>query len=452
MNQFIAIVLMLFLLVLSGVFAMAETALLALRPSRVAQLVEEGRSGAASARRLLQNPTRFLAACQVGTTLLGFGVAAFATKILAPRLGEVLSGQPEPTNLLFTSLAVLLVALGCAGAAMVLSGLVPKTIALRSPDVWALRLAPLVEVCSVIFAPFSGLSLALSRLLIPEAKYETPMVTREEFEKIAQTSGKSGEIDDVEAKIITNVIDLSETPARAVMTPRIDMTAVEANATFSDLLDIIIESGHSRIPVFEGTFDNIIGVIHAKDLFSYMQEGKSVKDFRNIRRDAYFVNETVKISELLREMRQFGHQMAIVQDEYAGTEGIITIEDLLEEIVGDIRDEHDRDEPDIMVVSRFESIVDGRMPLADVNDRLGTHLEFEDYDTIGGLVFGLLGHEPEVGERVEAESLVFVVEAIDGRRIKKVRVFQHGTDGHEERETAPGEGRAPHSNLNSDRD
>lgn len=213
MNGVATGLLLLVLLLLSGMFAMAETALLALRPSRVDQLVEEGRRGASTAQRLLQNPTRYLATCQVGTTLLGFGVAAAATFLLAPPLAAALTADGRKPDLTASVLSVVVVTLLSAGAAMALSGLAPKAAALRAPDVWALRLAPVVNACSYLFMPFSGLSLAISRLLVPGAKFETPMVTREEFEKIAQTSGKSGEIDNEEAKIITNVIDLSETPS-----------------------------------------------------------------------------------------------------------------------------------------------------------------------------------------------------------------------------------------------
>ena len=424
MNGIAAVLLLLVLLLLSGMFAMAETALLALRPSRVAQLAEEGRRGAATAQRLMQNPTRYLATCQAGTTLLGFGVAAAATALLAPGIARWLTSQLAMPVLTAYVVSVTATTLLSAGAAMALAGLAPKAAALRAPDVWAPRLAPTIEVCGFLFAPFSGLSLAISRLVVPGAKFETPMVTREEFEKIAQTSGRSGEIDDEEAKIITNVIDLSETLVRAVMTPRTDLTAVPEDAPVSEVLDAIIGSGHSRIPVFRDTVDNIVGVVHAKDLLSLFYSEKSRIELKHVLRPPYFVNETVKVSDLLQQMRRHSRYLAIVQDEYAGTEGLVTIEDLLEEIVGEIRDEYDRDEPDITVISPSESLVDGRMSLDDVNDRLGTALAHEDYDTLGGLVFGLLGHEPEVGERVEQDGVVFVVDAIEGRRIKQVRVIR----------------------------
>jgi putative hemolysin len=415
MNPLItSLLVVLALLLFMGVFAMAETALLALRPSRVEQLVEEGRSGASAVQRLSENPTRFLAACQAATTLFGFAAAATAATVVAL--------QDKTPSLTERVLHVTLVTLLVAGAAMAIGGLIPKAAALRAPDVWALRLARIVELAAFFFAPFTALALALARLVVPGAKLSAPMVTREEFEKIAETSGKAGEIDNEEAKIIGNVIELSETPVRAVMTPRIDMTAVPIDAPIAEVLDAIIRSGHTRIPVYEGTVDNILGILNAKDLLPLFYAEKAKIELRHAVRPPYFVNETQKVSEILQKMRRNRQHIAIVQDEFAGTEGLVTLEDLLEEIVGEIHDESDLDEPDVTVVSQSESLVDGRLSLDDVNERLGLALEHEDYDTLGGLVFGLLGHEPTRGERVTVDGWELIVEAVDGRRIQTVRL------------------------------
>jgi CBS domain containing-hemolysin-like protein len=404
------------LLLLMGVFALAETALLALRSSRVEQLVEEGRRGARSVQRLSENPTRYLAACQGATTLFGSAAAGMAATVVA-----LYDGSPGLSErVVRIALTTLLV----AGAAMAVGGLVPKAVALRSPDVWALRLARLVEITSVLFRPFTGLALFLARLFVPGAKLTAPMVTREEFEKIAQDSGKAGEIDNEEAKIITKVMDLSETPVRAVMTPRTDMTVVPVDAPVSEVLDAIISSGHTRIPVFEGTIDNIVGVLNAKDLLPLFYAEKAKIELRHALRQPYFVNETQKVSETLQQLRRRRQHLAIVQDEFAGTEGLVTLEDLLEEIVGEIQDETDLDEPEVTVLSSTESLVDGRMSLDDLNDRLGLSLEHDDYDTIGGLIFGQLGREPIRGEGVTLGELRFTVEEIEGRRVKKVRVIK----------------------------
>jgi CBS domain containing-hemolysin-like protein len=417
---------------LNGAFSMAETAFTAVRPSRVDQLVEEGRRGATAVRRMLDSPARYYATTQVGIKLFGFAAAAAAATTLAPALARILlRGISDPYVAYWV--AVALITFAVALVAMILGEIGPKSVALQAPDVWALRLAPFLNVCAVIFAPITSVAVAISSVLVrpfgAKAQFETPMITREEFEKIIDQGEKHGELDDDEAKIIGNVFDLSETPVRSVMTPRIDMTTAAVDASLSDLLDIILQSGHSRIPVYEGTIDNVVGIVHAKDLLPLFRAERRDVALRTVMRAPHFVPETKRVADLLEELRRSNQQLAIVQDEYAGTEGLVTIEDLLEEIVGDIRDEYDVDEPEVQVLSETESLIDGRMSIDDVNDRLGLDLPHKDYDTIGGLVFGLLGHEPAPGERVRYEGIEFLVEQIDGRRIRSLRAVRTPTDG-----------------------
>ena len=422
----------LILTLFNGTFAMAETALVSVRPSRVDQLVEEKRSGALAVRKLIANPSRFIATTQAGITILGFGAATSAVATLAAPVGLLLDNIGFLSVSLSHTIAILLVTVLVSLLNMVLGEIAPKSIAIQAPDVWALRLAPFVSFCSIVLSPLTAFVIAISNVVVKpfgaKAQFETPMITREEFEKIIDQGEKHGEIDDNEAKIIGNVFDLSETSVKSVMTPRIDMTALSTDSTLQQTLDIILESGHSRIPVFEGTVDHIVGIVHAKDLLPLFRDERHDVDLRAVMRPPYFVPQTKRVSELLVEFRGEGKQIAIVQDEYAGTYGLITIEDVLEEIVGDIRDEYDVDEPFVHVVSANESLVDGRMNLGDVNDRLGTTLaEDEDYDTIGGLVFGLLGHEPTVGECVVQNNMEFVVEKVEGGRIRELRVIKVGT-------------------------
>jgi CBS domain containing-hemolysin-like protein len=406
------------LTLLNGAFSLAEASLLTLRPSRIDQLVEEGRRGAVAVLRLTKTPPRYLATAQVGITLAGFAASAIAALLLT---------APEHDLWVVTAVTLTLAVL-----TIVLGELVPKALALRAPDLWALRLAPFLSLCVILFAPLTALTLALARIVVPGARFETPMLTREEFEQFVDEGGRHGSMDEDEAKIIGNVFDLSETLVRSVMTPRIDMTAVPHDASLTDTLEAIIGSGHSRLPVYEGTVDNVVGVVHAKDLLPLLVEGSREIALPTVMRAPLFVPETRRVSDLLTEMQRGSQQMAIVQDEFAGTEGLVTIEDLLEEIVGDIRDEYDVDEPEVQVLSADESLLDGRMGIDAVNERLGIDLPHTDYDTIGGLVFGQLGHEPEPGDRVQAtDDLSFVVEEIDGRRIKTLRVIRqpaHQTD------------------------
>jgi putative hemolysin len=438
-----SVAVLLILILLSGAFSMAETALSAVRRSRVEQLVDEGRRGALAVQRLFRDPPRVIATVQIGITLLSFAAAAAAATLLAAPLVPVLEALAGLGTTPATILAVVLLTFAVAIVAMVLGEIVPKSIALQAPDVWALRVAPFVNFCGFLFAPLVAIVVGLSNVIVRpfggKAKFETPFITREEFEQIIDQGAQRNEIDDEEAGIIKNVFDLSETPVRSVMTPRIDMTALPADAPLARTLETILESGHSRIPVYEQTVDNIVGVVHAKDLLRHFQADRSDLDLHSVMRPPYFVAETKKVSELLTEMRRSKYQLAIVQDEYAGTEGLVTIEDLIEEIVGDIHDEYDVDEPEVQVLSETESLIDGRMSIDDVNDRLGLELPHKDFDTIGGLVFGLLGHEPSLGECVRQDGMEFCIERVEGRRIRTVRAIR--TEGpRDEGETDLGEG------------
>ncbi len=420
------------LIVFYALFSMAETALVSVRRSRVEQLVEEGARGAVRVQRLIADPPRFIATVQVGITLMGFAAATVAATSLArpliPRLIP-LGLSVNAAEVVSTLLVTLVIAL----VAMVLGEIAPKSLAAQQPDVWALRLAPFVSFWSVVFKPITATVLALSSLIVrpfgARAQFQTPMITKEELERMIDQGAHQGEFDRGEQEIITNVIDFSDTLVRSVMTPRIDMTALPVNADLMSTVELILKSGHSRIPVYEETIDNIVGIVHAKDLLPIFRNGGvQGVDLKKVMRTAHFVPETKKVSELLGEMRRSNQQIVIVQDEYAGTEGLVTVEDLLEELVGEIRDEYDLDEPDVQVISATESLVDGRMSIDDVSDRLGLDLPHEDFETIGGLVFGLLGHEPEVGERVRIDGYEFIVEQVEGRRIRTIRALKADSD------------------------
>lgn len=436
------IVLIVGLTLIHAVFAMAETALASLRKSRVDQLVQEDQRGAAALQSLVNDPRRYIATVQVGITLFGFAAAATATYGLAPSLTGPLAALPFLDAGSAETAAVIIVILLVALLTMILGEMAPKSLTVQAPDKWALRLSPFVSFCAVLFAPITWMVVSVSNLLVgpfgARAQFEAPVITKEELEHIIDQGTGKGELDKEEQEILTNVIDFSETRVRSVMTPRIDMTALPVDSTLDTILDTILASGHTRIPIYEDTVDRIIGIVHAKDLLPFFKANEHAVDLRTVIRAAYFVAETKRVSDLLTEFRRSNQQLAIVQDEYAGTEGIVTIEDLLEEIVGDIRDEYDVDEPEVQVLSATESLIDGRMSIDDVNDRLGTNLPHEDYETIGGLVFGLLGHEPMPGERVRYNGMEFLVERIEGRRIKSLRAIKmESADGDEENEATP---------------
>ncbi len=427
--------LVLLLTLFNALFVMAETALVSVRRSRVEQLVEEGSRAAVAVKRLVDNPPRFIATVQVGITLLGFASAVAAATTLSRPLARPLTALLGDAARADT-VAVICVTILIAFVSMVLGEIAPKSIALKSPDVWALRLSPLVNFFATLFAPLTWLALRASNLLVRpfgiKAEFSAPVITEEELRQIIEAGEEHGELEEDEREMLHNVFDLGETLVRSVMTPRTSMSAVPVEADMQAVLDEILTSGHSRLPVYEETTDKIVGIIHAKDLLPIFQTDERHLDLRRVMRAAYFVPETRRVSDLLKEFRRSNQQIAIVQDEYAGTEGIVTIEDLLEEIVGDIRDEYDVDEPEVQVVSATESLIDGLMSIDDVNDRLGTDLPHEDYETIGGLIFGMLGHEPMPGDRVRHDGLEFLVERIEGTRIHTLRATKVGAAGAEE--------------------
>jgi CBS domain containing-hemolysin-like protein len=419
------------LTVVRGLFSVAETALVTVRRSRLEQLIEEKRRGAHTALRLVENPARYAATVQMGVTLMGFASAAVAAativELMELSLIPISSADIGLKGLCLAGVTLLVFLLS-----MVLGEIAPKAVALNAPDQWLMRVAPFIHISSFLFSPLASVVVGLAGVLVApfgaKARFETPLITREELKQKTDEGKQHGEIDDEEAKIVTNVFDLSETPVRSVMTPRIDMTALPLDSSMERILETVMESGHSRIPVYENTVDNIVGIVHAKDLLPHLRADSGTINLKKVMRRPYFVPESKRISELLTELRRDKQQLAIVQDEYAGTEGIVTIEDLLEEIVGEIRDEYDVDEPDIQTISGNEAIIDGRMAIADVNERLGLDLPNQDYNTIGGLIFGELGHEPALGERLRIAEMEFQIEQIVGRSIRLIRAVRVPTE------------------------
>jgi CBS domain containing-hemolysin-like protein len=247
-------------------------------------------------------------------------------------------------------------------------------------------------------------------------------ITEEEIQILLEEGSKEGNIEEEEKEMIASIFDFTDTTAREIMVPRIDVVGVEADDSVEKVLDIVSRTGYSRLPVYRESMDNIIGIVHAKDAIRRFKEGKRTLPAKRIARPAYFVPESKKIDELLKEMQRNKTQMAIVVDEYGGTAGIVTLEDILEEIVGEIEDEYDKERELIKKIDDNTAIVDARALIEDVNEELGLSLSDEEADTLGGLVYALLGKVPEEGESVELDSVTLTVEKTDGRRITKVRI------------------------------
>jgi CBS domain containing-hemolysin-like protein len=296
----------------------------------------------------------------------------------------------------------------------------------RSPERWVVRLTPLVRAFRLVFGlPTLALVSSGHAVLRPRPVEGHPEATAEDDESLLdlmEIEEANGGIEEEERAMIRGIIKLVGTATREIMVPRIDVVAVDTDTTMPEVTALIMERGFSRIPLYEGTIDNVVGVLYAKDFLRYLARGSRPPALKTIARPPYFVPESKKVDELLAEMRLNRVHMAIVVDEYGGTAGLVTIEDLLEEIVGEIEDEYDRSEVTVEHISPDEAILDARVSTDDLNELFGTNIEGEDFDTVGGFVYHLLGRVPIPGDEVSANGLRLRILSVLGRRIKKVQV------------------------------
>lgn len=328
----------------------------------------------------------------------------------------------------------LLVLLGAGLAALILGDLVPESVATRYADRLALRLVGTMRALMLALWPIVALVLALSRLIssLFGSAQVINTVTEEEIMTLVSAGHSDGTIEEEEKEMIYSVLQLDERSARELMTPRMDIVAIDINATVTDALKAFAKSGFSRIPVYEDNVDNISGLLYAKDLLTLWESGGLANreaGIRDLVRPAFFVPETKRADELLKELQNRKIHMAIVVDEYGGTAGLVTIENLIEEIVGDIRDEHDvNEEADFVQSDNGDYIIDATMNLDDVNELLDIDLKSEDADTLGGYIFAEIGRVPSVGDVVETEQVILRVAEIEGRRIRKIIAMLKKTD------------------------
>lgn len=298
---------------------------------------------------------------------------------------------------------------------------------LPQAELWALRLTGAARLIDWLFSPFSSILVRLLGSPIVLQQRLSP-ITEYELRNWVDQGTSEGSLEQGERRMIYSIFQFGETLCREIMVPRIDMLALEINTALEDALRALKDSGHSRLPVYEDTIDNIVGVLYAKDLLLvYPQEGQTLASLRDMLRPAYFVPEAKKVDELLDEMQARRIHIAIVIDEYGGVAGLVTLEDIVEEIVGEIRDEYDQGEEQLYAeVAPGEYIFNARIDLDDFNEMMGTHLDKDIADSLGGLIYGLVGRIPNGGETVEIEGLQLTVEAISGRRIRKVRARKIG--------------------------
>ncbi len=415
----------LLLVFLHGLLAGIRAAFASAGRWRLRQMADEDVPRAALALRLTEDSSRMLGTLYMGKALLAALAAALAALTLVAPLARALTagGIPYP----WADGLALLVVIGSLSALILVAGrLVPEGIASARPEEWAIRSAGWLRVLEALLWPPVRLLVWVSNRLagpfggIPLSG--TTLVTEEEIRTLVDAGEEEGVIEEKEKEMIYSIFELGETMAREVMVPRIDIVAVDVQTPPEEVVRVIAETGHSRIPVYEGTVDEIVGLVYAKDLLLHLQKDDPRPPLREILRPAYFVPETKKADDLLREMQQQRIHMAIVVDEYGGTAGLVTVEDILEEIVGEIQDEYDTEEPSFEQVGEGEYILDARINLDDVNELLEADLPTEAADTLGGFIYDALGRVPVPGDGLQIGDWQLEVVTVSGRRIRKVRM------------------------------
>src|SRR5215203_237337 len=430
------------LILLNGLFAATEMALVTIRRSRVNQLVEEGKAGATRILHLKSDPGRFLAVIQIGITFIGFLAAAFAGVSLADGLETALAGVPILAP--YAGAIALFVVTGILTLFTIVFGeLVPKQIGLAHTERVALLFGGPVDVLGRIFRPLvamlTGITRIVSRLFGADVT-ASERISAEEIRLIIEQGGEQGVLEAEEEQMIHAVIELGDQRVHEVMVPRIAMVSLAATASMDEAIDTVIEGGHSRIPVYEESIDEIIGILYAKDLLPFLKGSVAERpSLRSILRTPVFVPESMSVDDLLHEFQRRKVHIGIVLDEYGGTAGLVTIEDLLEEIVGEIQDEYDEEEPLIVRISDDEARIDGRADVDDIAELFDTNLGLEDadeYDTVGGLIYHRIGGVPKPGDQVTVDGLTLTVETTDGRRVGKVLVVRDRHAGEPEDDEA----------------
>lgn len=398
------------LLVLSAFFSSSETALTTVNKIRIRTLAEAGDSRAIILLKVVEEQGKMLSAILIGNNIVNLTASSLMTTLTISLLGSRAVGFA-------TGILTLLI--------LVFGEITPKTLSTISAETIALKDAKIIYGLMIVLTPViyvvNQLSLAVLLLMRvdPNAKRDT--ITEDELRTIVEVSHEEGVIESEEKKMINNVFDFGDSVAKDVMVPRIDMTMADVNASYDELIDIFREEKYTRIPVYEENTDNVIGIVNMKDLL--LIDDRENFHIRDYLREPLYTYEYKKTAELMVEMRQTFNNIVIVLDEYGATAGLITLEDMLEEIVGEIRDEYDEDEEDSLIeTAPGQYSVEGAMKLDDLNDRLGLELESEDYDSVGGLVIGLLDHLPDEGEEVEENGIRFIVEKVDKNRIDRIKL------------------------------
>ena len=435
-------ILVLFLLIIvNAFFAMSEIAIITLNNNKIARMAEEGDKKAGQVLKLTSNSSHFLSTIQIGITLAGFLTSASASRAFVDRLTGLIEKIPYVGTIgqgVISGFSLVVITLIISYFSLVLGELAPKRIAMQIPEKVSFRSIGILLFIAAAAKPFVKILSFSTNLIVrlfgfdPNASQK--LVTEEEIRMLVDVGGERGVIEEVQKEMINNIFEFDDIDVSDIMTHRTNISAVEAEDPLEEVISIAIEEGYSRIPVYDDDPDDIIGIVYIKDLLKFIGNDLPEENtLRSIMRKAYYIPETKRCGELLKEMTTSHVQMAVVVDEYGGTAGLVTLEDLLEAIVGNIQDEYDNEAEEISKIDENTFTVDGITAIDEVEELFGTNIPEGEYDTVAGFVISLLGFLPQDGEMnvVEYDNLRFTVLNVGERRIGKIKVEILPTDENE---------------------
>ena len=404
--------LLIVLLLGSGFFSASETSLMSLSKIRIRYMEEEGVKGAKLVSSLIEKSSDLLSSILVGNNVVNIAATSVSTSLFISIFGD---GGVAIATAVMTVLV------------LIFGEITPKTIAANSPEKIAVIVSKPISIIMKITKPivwvFNLLTGIIFKIMGIENDGVKPFITEEELKAMVNVSHEEGVLEIEEREIINNVFQFGDMQAKEAMIQRLDMVAVNIEDSYDEIIELFKSEKLSRLPVYQESIDDIVGILNIKYIFFLCDEEIQNFNIKNYVREAFFTYEFKKITQLLEEMKKEKSQMAIVVDEYGGTAGLLTIEDLVEVIVGDIDDEYDEEEEEIVKVSDNEYLVEGSTKISDVNEQIGINFESDEFDSIGGFIIGYLKRIPEENELIEVGNVKFSVESIDKNRINKIRIF-----------------------------
>lgn len=412
-NSLWKIVILFISLFLSSLFSASETALMSLSKIRVEQMKKDGIKGSIRVDKLLSDPNRLLSSILIGNNLVNIAGSALMTSLAIDTFGNKGVG-------IATGVMTFLI--------LVFAEITPKSLAAKNSEKLSLKLSSFVYLNMLVVTPISIALSKITNFLIKilggDVINQESFITHDELKTIVNVSHKEGVLEGEEKDMITNVFNFRDSYVADVMIPRVDMVTIDVDLPYSEIINLMSDKKFSRIPVFEGDLDNIIGILFIKDLAFFPSDYQANINLRDYIREPYFTYGFKPLKDLFQEMKANRIHLAIVIDEYGGTEGIITMEDLIEEIVGEIEDEYDSLIKNIEVIRENEYIVNGNIRISEINELINLDLKSDDFDTIAGFVIGLIDEIPKINEEITYENLRFIVESVEKNRVEKIRIIK----------------------------